>query len=66
MLLGDLVRESDDKIHLGRFYEDKDALIQSLETLAAYRTTKIYMSHGTVMDDERLEQSIEDIKEQLQ
>ena len=64
MLLGDLVRETDAKIHIGRFYEDKDALVQSLETLAAYDAKKIYMSHGTFIDNKMLQQSIEDIKEQ--
>lgn len=64
MLLGDLVRETDAKIHMGRFYEDKDTLIQSLETLAAYDAKKIYMSHGTFIDNKMLQQSIEDIRGQ--
>jgi glyoxylase-like metal-dependent hydrolase (beta-lactamase superfamily II) len=62
MLLGDLVRETDAKIHIGRFYEDTDVLVQSLETLATYNARKIYMSHGTLIDNKMLRQSIEDIK----
>ncbi|MCP4541044.1 MAG: MBL fold metallo-hydrolase [Chloroflexi bacterium] len=63
MLLGDLVRETDGKIHIGRFYEDTNVLTQSLETLATHNASKIYMSHGTSLDTETLQQTIENIKE---
>jgi hypothetical protein len=37
-------------------------LVQSLETLAAYDAIKIYMSHGTVIDNATFRKGIEDIK----
>ena len=63
MLLGDLVRGTEQEIHLGSYYEDKDVLIQSLEKLAAYDADKIYMSHGTSIDNAALLACIEKLKE---
>jgi glyoxylase-like metal-dependent hydrolase (beta-lactamase superfamily II) len=61
MLLGDMVRGTGVDIHIGSFYEDKKALLQNLEKLAACGANKIYMSHGDVTDSETLQQSIEAI-----
>ena len=62
MLLGDLVRGTAPDIHLGSYYEDKDVLIQSLKKLAAYGADKIYMSHGTSMNNAALLECIEELQ----
>ena len=62
MVLGDLVRGEEPEIHLGSYYEDKDVLIESLEMLSTYDAEKIYMSHGTSIDNEMLQKCIEEIK----
>lgn len=59
MLLGDLVRGKEPKIHLGQFYEDEAVLLQSLEMIAGYNAKKIYMSHGTYIDNSVLRRTID-------
>jgi glyoxylase-like metal-dependent hydrolase (beta-lactamase superfamily II) len=63
MLLGDLVRETEGQVHLGTFYDDRDVLIRSLETLAAYRPRRVYMSHATFLDEETFQQSVRALRE---
>jgi glyoxylase-like metal-dependent hydrolase (beta-lactamase superfamily II) len=63
MLLGDLVREAKGQIHLGMFYEDRGTLLRSLETLAAYRPRRVYMSHGTFLDEETFQHSVRALRE---
>jgi glyoxylase-like metal-dependent hydrolase (beta-lactamase superfamily II) len=54
-LVGDLVRDAGSgKIGLGMFYEDKDLLLESLEKVAAFDSSTIYMSHGTTIDSRTL------------
>lgn len=62
MLLGDIVRGEAPEIHLGNFYEDKDALIQGLEMLVTYQPQKVYMSHGGSMDNAMLQTTIKNLK----
>jgi glyoxylase-like metal-dependent hydrolase (beta-lactamase superfamily II) len=59
-LVGDMVRgEAPDKISLGMFYQDKLALLASLETVAALEPRIIYLSHGTYIDNNALRAAIE-------
>jgi glyoxylase-like metal-dependent hydrolase (beta-lactamase superfamily II) len=63
MLLGDLVRETKGQIHLGMYYEDRGTLLRSLETLAAYHPRKVYMSHGTFLEEKAFQRSIGTLRE---
>jgi glyoxylase-like metal-dependent hydrolase (beta-lactamase superfamily II) len=59
-LIGDLVRdEGSGRIGLGMFYEDKTALLESLEKVAAFEPRIIYLSHGTTIDNKSLRATIE-------
>jgi glyoxylase-like metal-dependent hydrolase (beta-lactamase superfamily II) len=58
-LVGDMVRdEGSGKIGLGMFYEDKEALIESLDRVAAHEPRIIYLSHGTQIDSSSLREVI--------
>jgi hydroxyacylglutathione hydrolase len=62
-LVGDIVREEEPGvIGIGMFYEDKQALLESLEKIAAYESSIIYLSHGTYTDNLALVNAIETIK----
>ncbi len=64
VLLGDLVGEENGHMKL-LVYEDKDVLIQSLETIASYNVRRIYMSHGesiAYIDNDTFQESIESLK----
>ena len=64
VILGDLVGEENGHMKL-LTYEDKDVLIQSLETIASYDVSRIYMSHGEsigYIDNEIFQESIESLK----
>ena len=54
MIVGDTVRGKPDNLSLGMFYDDKTALIKSIEKILAYTPRIIYLSHGTVTDYETL------------
>jgi glyoxylase-like metal-dependent hydrolase (beta-lactamase superfamily II) len=59
-LIGDLIRgEASDEIGLGMFYEDKPALLESLERVATYEPKTIYLSHGTHIDNSTLKDAID-------
>lgn len=59
-LVGDLVRdEGSGEIGLGMFYDDKQVLLESLETVAAYEPRILYLSHGTHTDNRGLRHAIE-------
>ncbi|MFC2031216.1 MBL fold metallo-hydrolase, partial [Chloroflexota bacterium] len=59
-LVGDMVRqEGSGKIGLGMFYEDKQALLESLERVAGLEPRIIYLSHGTYIDNSTLRSAIE-------
>jgi glyoxylase-like metal-dependent hydrolase (beta-lactamase superfamily II) len=59
-LVGDMVRGAPpDEISLGMFYEDKGALLASLENVAAHEPRIIYMSHGTQIDNDTLRSTVE-------
>jgi glyoxylase-like metal-dependent hydrolase (beta-lactamase superfamily II) len=54
-LVGDLIREErPGEIGLGMFYEDSDAVLQSIQRIAAFNPRIIYLSHGTAIDDRQL------------
>lgn len=58
-LVGDMVRdEGTGEIGLGAFYEDKDVLLDSLERVADYEPSIIYLSHGTQIDNRVLREVI--------
>lgn len=59
-LIGDMVRdEGSGKTGLGMFYENREALVESLERVAAYEPRTIYLSHGTYIDNSTLRNAIE-------
>jgi glyoxylase-like metal-dependent hydrolase (beta-lactamase superfamily II) len=61
-LVGDIVREEEPGvIGVGMFYEDKQALLGSLEKIAAYESSIIYLSHGDHIDNLALANAIETI-----
>jgi glyoxylase-like metal-dependent hydrolase (beta-lactamase superfamily II) len=58
-LIGDLVRdEGSGEIGPGMFYKDKQVLKESLEKVAAFEPRKIYLSHGTYIDNRTLRNAI--------
>jgi glyoxylase-like metal-dependent hydrolase (beta-lactamase superfamily II) len=59
-LVGDMVRpEGSGEIGLGMFYADKEALLESLERVAAFEPRTIYLSHGDRIDTSALRDCIE-------
>lgn len=55
VLIGDLIRETGSgQLSLGMFYMDETVVLESLEKIAAYDPTTIYMSHGTHTDGANL------------
>lgn len=62
-LVGDIVREEEPGvIGVGMFYEDEQALLGSLEKIAAYESSIIYLSHGNYTDNLALADAIQNIK----
>jgi hydroxyacylglutathione hydrolase len=62
-LVGDLVREgAPGKIGLGMFYEDKRVALESIEKVAAFDPKRIYLSHGTYIDNSTLKDFIASTK----
>ena len=62
-LVGDIVREEESGvIGIGMFYEDEQALLGSLEKIAAYESSIIYLSHGDYIDNLALANAIRTIK----
>jgi glyoxylase-like metal-dependent hydrolase (beta-lactamase superfamily II) len=62
-LVGDIVREEEpDVIGIGMFYDDEQALLGSLQKIAAYEPSIIYLSHGNYIDNLALANAIETIK----
>jgi glyoxylase-like metal-dependent hydrolase (beta-lactamase superfamily II) len=54
-LVGEPVRlQRDGGLGLGMFYEDKDALLESLERATDFEPKRIYLSHGTHTDNRSL------------
>jgi len=63
-LVGDMVRdEGDGEIGPGMFYEDKGALITSLEEVAVFESRTIYLSHGNTIDNADLKNAVATLKE---
>jgi len=63
-LVGDMVRdEGDGEIGPGMFYEDREALIASLEEVALFESRTIYLSHGSTIDNRGLNSAIATLKE---
>jgi hydroxyacylglutathione hydrolase len=63
-LIGDMVRdEGDGKIGPGMFYEDKEALIASLEEVALLESRTIFLSHGNTIDNTDLNHAIATLQE---
>jgi len=63
-LIGDMVRDvGDGEIGPGMFYEDKEALIASLEEVALFESRTIYLSHGNTIDNTDLNNAIATLKE---
>ena len=62
-LVGDIVREEEPGvIGVGMFYEDEQALLGSLDKIAAYESSIIYLSHGNYIDKLALANAIKRIK----
>jgi hydroxyacylglutathione hydrolase len=62
-LVGDQIRgEAPGKIGLGMFYEDRQALLGSLERVVALEPKVIYLSHGDRIDNNALRDCIEENK----
>jgi glyoxylase-like metal-dependent hydrolase (beta-lactamase superfamily II) len=54
-LVGDLVRDTGSgRIGLGMFCEDKRVALESVEKVAAFDPKRIYLSHGTYIDNSTL------------
>jgi glyoxylase-like metal-dependent hydrolase (beta-lactamase superfamily II) len=63
-LIGDMVRdEGDGEIGPGMFYEDKEALVASLEEVVLFDSRTIYLSHGNTIDNTELKNAIAALKE---
>ena len=63
-LVGDMVREEGDgEIGPGMFYEDKETLIESLEAVALFEPSTVYLSHGDTIDNSGLNKAIATLKE---
>ena len=63
LLIGDLIREeSPGQVGLGMFYEDKEAILESLKKVAAFDPRIIYLSHGTTIDNRVLKDFIETLQ----
>jgi hydroxyacylglutathione hydrolase len=63
-LIGDMVRdEGAGEIGPGMFYEDKGALVASLEEVVRLDSRTIYLSHGSTADNRDLRQTIATLKE---
>ena len=63
-LVGDLVREEGSgKIGPGMFYEDRKAVLESLEKVAGFEPSKVYLSHGDYIDGHTLRKAVEAIKQ---
>ena len=63
-LVGDMVREEGDgEIGPGMFYEDKGTLIESLEEVALFEPSIVYLSHGDTIDNSGLNKAIATLKE---
>ncbi len=61
-LVGDMIRdENDGKIGIGMFYEDKQVLKESLKKVARYNSERIYLSHGTWINNGTLQNAIEQL-----
>jgi glyoxylase-like metal-dependent hydrolase (beta-lactamase superfamily II) len=58
-LIGDLVRdEGSGKMGPGMFFEDRKVVKESLEKVAAFEPRRIYLSHGTYIDNRALRNAI--------
>jgi hydroxyacylglutathione hydrolase len=63
-LIGDMVRdEGDGEIGPGMFYEDKEALVASLEEVVLCDSRTIYLSHGNTIDNTELKNAVAALKE---
>jgi hydroxyacylglutathione hydrolase len=63
-LIGDMVRdEGDGEIGPGMFYEDKEALVASLEEVVLFDSRTIYLSHGNTIDNTELKNAVAALKE---
>jgi len=63
-LVSDMVRdEGDGEIGPGMFYEDKEILIESLEEVALFEPSTVYLSHGATIDNSGLIKAIAALKE---
>ncbi len=63
-LIGDMVRDAGDgEIGPGMFYEDREALITSLEEVALFESRRIYLSHGNTIDNTGLNNAIATLKQ---
>ena len=55
--------EGDGEIGPGMFYEDKETLIESLEAVALFEPSTVYLSHGDTIDNSGLNKAIAALKE---
>jgi glyoxylase-like metal-dependent hydrolase (beta-lactamase superfamily II) len=63
-LIGDMVRDKGDgEIGPGMFYEDKEALVASLEEVVLCDSRTIYLSHGNTIDNTELKNAVAALKE---
>jgi hydroxyacylglutathione hydrolase len=62
-LIGDMVRDDGDgEIGPGMFYEDKEALVESLEEVVLFDSRTIYLSHGNTIDNTELRNAVAALK----
>jgi hydroxyacylglutathione hydrolase len=63
-LIGDMVRdEGNGEIGPGMFYEDKEALVASLEEVVLIDSRTIYLSHGNTIDNTELKNAVAALKQ---
>jgi hypothetical protein len=55
--------EGDGEIGPGMFYEDKEALVESLEEVVLFDSRTIYLSHGNTIDNTQLKNAVVALKE---
>lgn len=64
-LIGDMLRGKAPNIGIGMFYENEHTLLTSLEKVAAFNPSIVYLSHGTYINGLELRTAITTIKAEV-
>jgi hydroxyacylglutathione hydrolase len=64
-LIGDMLRGRASNANIGMFYEDEQALLASLEKIAAFNPDIIYLSHGAYINNSELQTAIDATRVEL-